>query len=90
MELITTIKNWISLDIVDYIVGYLNRCQTCLKHLANDEMLKCSECKRGWCLDCQVCPQLIKETYHPSTGQKCYICSWCLREARQTMGINYY
>jgi hypothetical protein len=86
MELTTTIKDWMSLDVVYYIVEFLNMCQTCFSHLTDDEMLKCSECKRAWCLECHACPHLIKHTYHPATGQKCYICRWCLKEARQMLG----
>lgn len=84
-EILTNIRKWIPLELVDLIVGYLNRCQICFCHLTNDQVLKCNECKRSWCLDCHACPRLIKYTYHPSSGQKCYICAWCLKETKELL-----
>ena len=86
MEITTKIKDWMPLEVVRYITQFLNLCQGCSKHLANNEVLKCNECKRSWCASCQSSPNIIKKRYHPATGQLCYICAWCIREAKEVLG----
>ena len=87
MKIITLIKDWMPLEVIKYITDFLNLCQGCSVYLTNNDVLKCSECKRSWCTNCQLLPNIIKKRYHPATGQLCYICAWCIRESKETIGL---
>jgi hypothetical protein len=85
MEITTKLAFRIPEEIVRYIKEFLNLCQGCYRFLPSHDVLRCSECKRSWCQTCQLSPNLIRERYHPTTGQLDYICAWCMREARSTL-----
>lgn len=73
-------------DVITYIRRYLCVCKLCSRTECTNNLNTCSECRRFWCHTCKPIPRILKHVYDPLKGKNRYICAWCIREIRSSLG----
>lgn len=67
-------------EIINYVIGYLTRCECCQKYNDCSSSRTCVMCKRSWCHECSSKHNYISYCYF-----EIYVmtCKHCLAELRR-------